>query len=139
MPISYRQTIQDLLRGLPTRKLDALKHLFWSELNYDRADTPLSTRDWSASLRGYLEGPPVLFATAGDDAGFHVIYCRLTADLLLLTHERPVIARLLNEQPYALFVFSDRKNLIQETGEILKGSPLLVLNYKYPFRRAVFL
>ena len=108
MPISYRQTIQDLLSSLPTRKLDALKQLFWSELNYNRSNEPLSTRDWPSELRGYLEDLPVLFATAGDDDGFHVIYCRLSSERLLLTRERPIITRLLNEQPYSLFVFSDR-------------------------------
>ena len=45
---------------------------------------------------------------AADDA-FHVIYARLNADRLLLTAERPVISRLLQDHPYTLFVFSNRE------------------------------
>lgn len=44
-PTPFRQSIHDLLAGLPTRKLEALKQLFWSELNYERANAPLSMRD----------------------------------------------------------------------------------------------
>jgi len=33
MTDQLRQTILNLLEKLPTRKLDALKQLFWSELN----------------------------------------------------------------------------------------------------------
>ena len=40
---------------------------------------------------------------------FHVIYARLNADRLLLTAERPVISRLLQDHPYTLFVFSNQE------------------------------
>ena len=108
MSLDFRTTIHDLLSALPTRKLDALKQLFWSELNYDRANETLSTRQWPAEVTAALAGPPLLFATAGEGAGFHVLYCRLAEDRLLLGQERALVTRLLRDHPYALFVFSDR-------------------------------
>jgi hypothetical protein len=108
MSNAFRQTIHTLLEQLPTRKLEALKSLFWSELNYDRASQPLSTRDWPESVRQALTEPPTLFATAGAGDGFHIIYARLGADRLLLGPERQVVTRLLQHHPYALFIFSDR-------------------------------
>ena len=106
MSTEFRQHVCDLLEDLPRRKLDALKELFWTELNYERADTPLSIRDWPDGPREALAGPPALFATAGQDDGFHVIYCRLAGHLRLGV-ERQIINRLLNDHPYALFIFSD--------------------------------
>lgn len=103
-PTPFRQTIHDLLAELPTRKLEALKQLFWSELNYERANAPLSMRDWAEGTAALLADAPVLFATAGK--GFHVIYARLQG-ALSLTHERAVVGKLLAEHPFALFIFSD--------------------------------
>jgi hypothetical protein len=51
MADDLRPTVQALLRALPTRKVDALKQLFWSELNYDRAGASLSMAGWSAELQ----------------------------------------------------------------------------------------
>ena len=78
MTNDLRRSVQALLRTLPTRKLDALKQLFWSELNYDRAGAALSMADWSAELRTLVTEAPQLFATAGEGDGFQVIYCRLS-------------------------------------------------------------
>lgn len=107
MPDDIRPAILALLEQLPGRKLDALKQLFWAELNYDRANEPLSTRDWPQAASQALAELPALFATAGTDGTFHVIYCRLKNEQLLPGLERPVISRLLAEHPYALFIFSD--------------------------------
>ena len=104
MGTSFRQSIHDLLAALPNQRLDALKKLFWSELNYVRANEPLSTRTWADGTAESLADPPLLFATAGE--GFHVIYCRLNGSLNLTT-ERQVVGKLLAEHPYGLFIFSD--------------------------------
>jgi len=101
---SFRQSIQDLLTALPTQKLEALKQLFWSELNYARANAPLSTRAWTDGAAESLAEAPVLFATAAE--GFHIIYCRLAGNLNLTT-ERLIVGKILPEHPYGLFVFSD--------------------------------
>jgi len=57
-PTPFRQSIHDLLAGLPTRKLEALKQLFWSELNYERANAPLSMRDWPEGIFALLADAP---------------------------------------------------------------------------------
>ena len=51
----------------------------------------------------------MLFATGGTDNAFEVIYARLNSDRLLLTAERPVISKLLEDHPYTLFVFSNQE------------------------------
>ncbi|MBN2550283.1 MAG: Eco57I restriction-modification methylase domain-containing protein [Anaerolineales bacterium] len=108
MPESFRQTTLNLLKALPDRKQDALKQLFWSELNYNRSNTSLPVRDWPQSLSAQLVSPPLLFAAAGDADGFHVIYCQLKANQLLLGLERQIVTRLLPEHPFSLFIFSDQ-------------------------------
>ena len=65
--------------------------------------------DWGDTAKNALAEDPVLFATGGIDDAFHVIYARLNADRLLLTLERPVISRLLQDHPYTLFIFSNRE------------------------------
>ncbi len=108
MPDDVRQSVLALLQQLPTRRLEALKQLFWSELNYERANQPLPTRDWPDGARQTLAEPPALFATAGEGDGFHVVYGRLEADRLLLGPQRLVVTHLLRDHPYALFIFSDK-------------------------------
>jgi len=98
--------IHQLLRGLDG--LDPLKRLFWTELNYERISQPIPRRQWTENQRALLAEDPVLFAGAGDDQGFQVIYSKLVSDRLLLTPERTVVSRLQAEHPYALFVFSNR-------------------------------
>ena len=100
-----QQAVQDLLHGL--KGLEPLKKLFWSELNYDRVNQPLSRRGWKDGVAGLLADDPVLFASGAD--AFHVIYARLASDKLLIGNERPVVSRLLQEHPYALFVFSNSR------------------------------
>ncbi len=99
-------TIQNILQRLDG--IQPLKELFWTELNYDRQNDPISRRDWSGSAQSAAAEDPLLFATGGEDSDFHLIYTRLDADRRLLTAERPIISRLLRDHPYALFVFSNR-------------------------------
>ncbi len=96
--------VLSILKSL--RGLEPLKQLFWQYLNYDRVNQPLPRRDWGEGARQALAEDPVLFADAN---GFHILYCRLAADRLRLTDERTVVNRLLQEHPYALFIFSDQQ------------------------------
>lgn len=106
--------VYELLRRLPSDGLQAAKQLFWTELNYDRASTPLSDREWPEHVRKVLAEPPTLFARAESEMGtFSIVYCRLAADQvgraqpLSLAAERQVIGQLLPNHPYTLFLFSD--------------------------------
>jgi hypothetical protein len=101
-----QQNVLDLLKGM--QGPDPLKQLFWSELNYQRVNQPLSRRGWTDSAAQALADDPMLFAAGGENNDFHVIYGRLASDRLLLGAERPVVTRLLREHPYALFVFSNQ-------------------------------
>jgi type I restriction-modification system DNA methylase subunit len=108
-PSSFRMQIQDILEHLPFDKLAALKKLFWTELNYDKAfNEPLSIHDWPVSVKANLADTtiPRLFAQAGSQGGFHVIYCQLSTGLNLTT-ERQIASQLLPKHPYGLFIFSD--------------------------------
>jgi REP element-mobilizing transposase RayT len=104
--IDRQDSVLNILQTL--RDLDGLKRLFWEELNYERENRPLSPRQWPESARQPLAEDPILFATAGEDNAFHVVYCRLESDALLRGHERPIVNRLTREHPYALFVFSNK-------------------------------
>lgn len=95
-----RETIARLLEQF--RGLEPLKRLFWQELNYDRVNTPIPIRDWDAE-RGLFNGDPLLLAEHGD---FKIIYGQMRGDLSR-TAERVIANRLLQNYPYALFVFSD--------------------------------
>jgi hypothetical protein len=68
-------------------------------------NSPLSRKGWGEPASSALADDPVLFASGGKD--FHVIHARLKADKLLMGMERPVVSRLLQEHPYALFIFSN--------------------------------
>lgn len=98
-----QQSVLDLLQNLKGQ--DPLKKLFWTELNYDRVNSPLSRKGWGEQASSALADDPVLFATGGKD--FHVIHARLKADRPLMGMERPVVSRLLQDHPYALFIFSN--------------------------------
>jgi len=103
--LEHQQSVIEILRDF--RGLEPLKQLFWSELNYQRINRSLSRHRWATTAAQALAEDPVLFASGGRDDAFHVIYAHLASDKLLLTHERPVVARLLRDHPYALFVFSN--------------------------------
>jgi len=99
-----RGAVLSLLQSL--RGLEPLKELFWSCLNYERVNQPLSRRGWSEAAAQALAEDPALFAAGGQDGAFHIIYGRLVSDKLFLTPERLVVSRLLQDHPYALFGFS---------------------------------
>ena len=103
--LEYKQTIFDILNDF--KGIEPLKKLFWSELNYDRVNEPLSRHGWNKAVNEALADDPLLFAAGGQDDGFHVIYARLASDRLFLGHERPVASRLLRDHPYSQFVFSN--------------------------------
>jgi methylase of polypeptide subunit release factors len=98
-----QQTILNLLLDLNGQ--ERLKRLFWTELNYDKANSPISRKGWGEQATSALADDPVLFATGGKD--FHVIHARLKSERLLIGMERPVVSRLLQDHPYALFIFSN--------------------------------
>jgi hypothetical protein len=104
--LERKQTVLKILEQL--RGLDALKELFWTELNYERENKPLSMRGWPDSARKTLVDDPILFASGGEDNAFHVLYCRLASDNLQRNLERPIVNQLIREHPYCLFVFSDK-------------------------------
>jgi hypothetical protein len=100
-----QQTVLDILQNL--RGLEPLKTLFWTELNYNSVNQPLSRLGWTDTAASYLTEDPLLFAGGGEGNEFHVIYARLASEQLLLGRERPVVSRLLRDHPYALFIFSN--------------------------------
>lgn len=99
----------DLLKGL--RGEHQLKELC-RELNYEHRNTSLSSRNWrSAAAQKLVEekrlAAPVLLASAGNGGDFQIIYTRLQSPDLRLAYERQVVSQLLQDHPYALFVFSN--------------------------------
>ncbi|MDE0187332.1 MAG: Eco57I restriction-modification methylase domain-containing protein [Candidatus Poribacteria bacterium] len=100
--LTQHQRILEILQNF--RGIEPLKKLFWSELNYDQRNAPLSYQGGDA-----LANDPILLAAGGTDGAFHIIYVHLNTDRLLLTAERPIISRLLGNHPYAMFVFSNRE------------------------------
>jgi hypothetical protein len=103
--VERQQSVQNLLQGM--QGIEPLKKLFWTELNYDRVNISLPRKGWGEHASAALVQDPALFATGGGD--FHVIYARLNSDKLLMGMERPVVSRMLQDHPYALFVFSNAK------------------------------
>lgn len=106
--MSYQERQRNVLTLLQDfHGQEPLKQLFWSELNYQRVNQPLSRRGWSETANEALAEDPLLFAAGGENNDFHVIYARLVSDKLLLGHERHVVSRVLRDHPYVLLVFSD--------------------------------
>ena len=108
------QRVHDCLEAMPIRGLEAAKQLFWSELNYERADEPLPLSPFSDSERAYLQGAPTILAEAGAaEAPMRIIHVTLSDEAqgrgfpLSIAAERAIIERLLPDHPYALFLFSD--------------------------------
>lgn len=102
---ALQRRVLELLESF--RGIEPLRRLFWSELNYEQREDPLSRRGWPETISGALAEDPVIFASGGADDGFEVIYCRLI-DRLLLEPERRVIEKLYGEgHDRALFVFSN--------------------------------
>jgi hypothetical protein len=102
-----QRQVLDLLQTF--RGTEPLKDLFWSKLNYDRANKPVATRGWPEPASSALAEDPTLLAEGGAGGDFGVLYSRLAKDRLSLADERIVASRLLKHHPYGLFVFSDRR------------------------------
>jgi len=105
--LGQKRTVLQVLASL--RGLDDLKQLFWTELSYERENTPLSNRGWPDAAREALAEAPLLLACGGTGGDFHVIYNRLKSEDLSRGLERPVVNQLLKDHPYALLVFSDER------------------------------
>ena len=103
-----QRTVLGILQNLHVMKDKGLKELFWTELNYERENKPLSTRQWPESAKSALAEDPVLFASGGEENAFHVVYCRLASAELKRGCQRPIVDQLLRDHPYALFVFSNK-------------------------------
>lgn len=114
MPTETQERVYKLLHRMPADGLAAAKQLFWTELNYDRASETLSRRNWPDRAHDTLADNPLLLAQHSSQFGsFDVIYAQLAPDQrgrgfpLSLTAERLAVNQLLENHPYALFVFSD--------------------------------
>jgi hypothetical protein len=105
LALDHKGIVHDLLSNL--NGTEPLKQLFWSELNYDRVNQPLSRRNWNNNVANLLADDPVLLAKGASD--FHIIYGRLASDNLRMGDERPVVSTLLKDHPYGHFVFSNSK------------------------------
>ncbi len=100
--------VQECLKSLQhQRSIEALKKLFWSHLNYDRESKPLPCRKWTEQVTKQVIDKPLLLATGGQD--FRIIYTHLKSKSLLRQQEREVVNSLLQDNPYALFIFSNKE------------------------------
>ena len=92
------ERVRGLLNQLwQERSLDPLQQLFWSELNYEKVNSPIPRRAWSKTANEALSEDPRVFASAGKENDFKVICSHLNSDKLLLGLERPVIKKLIAE------------------------------------------
>ncbi len=106
--MELQESIYNCLNSLQKlHSLEALKKLFWSHLNYDRESKPLSRRGWNDRISKQVLDDPLLLATGGKD--FRVIYTQLKSEYLSRQQEREVVNSLLQDNPYALFIFSNQQ------------------------------
>lgn len=105
-PVDIRADVLSLLQDFSG--IEPLKKLFWTTLNYNRANKSLTRRGWADGTAALLHEDPLLLASGGRDDDFSVVYSRLSENRLLLGGERPVVSRLLKDHPYSLFIFSDK-------------------------------
>ena len=97
--------IRKALRNLDGER--ALRNLLGRELGYEHEGSRISGDSYPEEL----EGDPTLFATAGREGRFSVIYTSFhTRGKLSLMAERKVMEMLRNRYPYALHVFSDAED-----------------------------
>lgn len=99
--------IQSILKSLPLKGLEALKQLFWEELNYEPENLIVSIRDWPDPVKHLLVDSPIIFASSGEGLAFHVIICQLQNPKISLVSERQLVNQLIKEYPYALYIFSN--------------------------------
>ena len=80
MPTATEQRVYALLHRMPDEGLAAAKQLFWTELNYDRVNAPLSRRNWPQRTAGVLSGDPHILAHHESQFGtFEIIHAQLTS------------------------------------------------------------
>jgi hypothetical protein len=75
MATDTQKRVYDLLQQMPRQGLPAAKQLFWTELNYDRANRPVSRRRWPGPARQALNGAPLLLAQHESDLGGFQVVC----------------------------------------------------------------
>lgn len=107
MTIEKVNRIKEILEHLPETKVEGLKKLFWEELNYDIDNSPLSQALWTDEFKAIFVSTPVSFATYAINNEFHIIYCHLTGNKLLLGNERKIINNLIKDYPFSLFIFTN--------------------------------
>lgn len=106
MSSSLETSVKQSLLNLNREK--SLKELFWTQLNYERVNQELSRRRLGDRAASELAGDPILLASGGQNDDFRVIYSRFKSDRLLKQKEREVVEKLLPDNPYSLFVFSNK-------------------------------
>lgn len=101
-----RRRISIHLRNLYEKQsIRPLRDLFTTELNYDYSDQRLNLPDAKSRELVYANEYPHIIATGGV-GDFKIIYVRLRGTLSRV-NERTIITRLLPNNLYALFIFSD--------------------------------
>ncbi len=104
-------SVHELLKALSQQhSIEPLKRLFWSELNYERANQSLSRSRWPEATARLLAEDPLLLATGYDH--FPIIYSRLAANELRTGDERLVVTQLMKSYLDGLFIFSDQSQSI---------------------------
>jgi hypothetical protein len=68
--LELQESIKSSLHKL--KHIEALKKLFWSQLNYERENKELSSRTLSDAVKSEVEGEPLLLASGGANKAFHV-------------------------------------------------------------------
>lgn len=107
--LAIQDRVGDLLKSLNGEH--RLKELC-RNLNYNHRNTQLSSRRWnSAAATRLVEHrqieEPILLASGGAHDDFHIIYTRFRSNDLSKGRERLIVSQLLQDHPYALFVFSN--------------------------------
>ena len=100
-----RASVLELLEEF--KGIQPLKTLFWTTLNYQRENERLFRDRWPEGTKKVLAEDPVLLASGGYDADFHVIYARLAEGRLRVGHERRVVDELAKDHRHAIYVFSN--------------------------------
>lgn len=105
-PDEIRAYLENLSAPDEKKRIDALRGLFWTELNYEQGGQTIPTSTWTDRQREGLLDLSVFAYYESQFGRFDIIYGQLE-DLKRGT-EREIITKLLDSYPYALFVFSDR-------------------------------
>ncbi|MEH2246441.1 hypothetical protein [Nostoc sp.] len=114
--LELQQSVLNSLQNL--KSLDALKKLFWSQLNYERVNKELSHRQLTDAVANELTEDPLLLASGGANNAFHIIYARLSSEELSRQSERKVVDYLLKEHPYTEGLFPNNKTFIIPLNDI---------------------